>query len=96
MPLGVDICEPPMLFALQAVGLEVRDGQQTMLDARQIKSMDEIVLRLLSACDASTKTVELHPEGRSYCVARAGGRIVDKHNERRRTCGVWGPVRRCR
>ena len=44
MPLGVDICEPPMLFALQAAGIEVRDGQQTMLDARQIKSMDEIVL----------------------------------------------------
>ena len=49
MPLGVDICEPPMLFALQAVGLEVRDGQQTMLDARQIKSMDEIVLLNQSA-----------------------------------------------
>ena len=49
MPLGVDICEPPMLFALQAVGLEVRDGQQIMLDARQIKSMDEIVLLNQSA-----------------------------------------------
>jgi Xaa-Pro aminopeptidase len=44
MPIGVDICEPPMLFALQAAGLDVRDGQQVMLDARQIKSMDEIVL----------------------------------------------------
>ena len=49
MPIGVDICEPPMLFALQAAGLEVRDGQQTMLDARQIKSMDEIVLLNMSA-----------------------------------------------
>ena len=49
MPVGVDICEPPMLFALQAAGLEVRDGQQTMLDARQIKSMDEIVLLNMSA-----------------------------------------------
>ena len=49
MPLGVDIVEPPMLFALQAVGLEIRDGQQVFLDARQIKSMDEIVLLNQSA-----------------------------------------------
>ena len=49
MPIGVDICEPPMLFALQAAGLTVLDGQQTMLDARQIKSMDEIVLLNMSA-----------------------------------------------
>ena len=44
MPLGVDICEPPMLFELQRLGLEVRDGQQVMLDAREIKSRDEIML----------------------------------------------------
>lgn len=44
MPLGVDIVEPPMMFELQRVGIEVRDGQQVMLDAREIKSQDEIVL----------------------------------------------------
>lgn len=44
MPLGVDVVEPPMMFALQSVGIEVRDAQQIFLDARQIKSMDEIVL----------------------------------------------------
>lgn len=44
MPLGVDIVEPPMLFALQNEGLEIRDVQQVMLNARQIKSGDEIVL----------------------------------------------------
>ena len=44
MPVGVDICEPPMMFALKAAGIDVRDGQQVMLDARQIKSMDEIML----------------------------------------------------
>ncbi|WP_353222126.1 M24 family metallopeptidase [Salinisphaera hydrothermalis] len=43
-PVGVDIVEPPMLFALQAEGLDVRDVQQVMLDARQIKSKDEIIL----------------------------------------------------
>src|SRR5437899_6730421 len=44
MPLGLDICEPGMLFALQEEGIEVRDGQQMMLAAREIKSHDEITL----------------------------------------------------
>jgi Xaa-Pro dipeptidase len=49
MPLGVDILEPPLHEALVACGVEVRDGQQTMLDARQLKSLDEITL-LNTAC----------------------------------------------
>lgn len=44
MPIGVDWIELPMHEALVAEGIEIRDGQQTMLDARQIKSPDEIVL----------------------------------------------------
>ncbi|HTP97187.1 MAG TPA: M24 family metallopeptidase [Burkholderiales bacterium] len=44
MPLGLDVCEPPMLFALQELGIEVRDGQQMMLSAREVKSHDEITL----------------------------------------------------
>src|SRR5881296_4054730 len=44
MPLGLDICEPPMLFALQEADIQVRDGQQMMLAAREIKSHDEITL----------------------------------------------------
>ena len=44
MPVGVDVVEPPMLFELQKAGIEVRDGQQTMLLAREIKSHDEITL----------------------------------------------------
>jgi Xaa-Pro dipeptidase len=49
MPIGVDIVEPPMLAALQDEGILVRDGQQTMLDAREVKSIDEITL-LNTAC----------------------------------------------
>jgi len=48
-PIGLDIAELPMIFALQQAGLEVVDGQQTMLDARQIKSADEIMLLNMSA-----------------------------------------------
>jgi Xaa-Pro dipeptidase len=44
LPLGVDIAETPMLLELQRVGIEVRDAQQVMLDARLIKSADEIAL----------------------------------------------------
>jgi Xaa-Pro aminopeptidase len=44
MPLGLDLCEPPMMFALQKQGIEIRDGQQLMLDAREVKSHDEITL----------------------------------------------------
>jgi len=49
MPLGVDIVEPLFLFALQKLGIEVRDCQQTMLDAREIKSHDEITLLNMAA-----------------------------------------------
>lgn len=48
-PLGVDIVEPPVLFALQRAGIEVVDGQQLMQQARVIKTQDEITL-LDSAC----------------------------------------------
>jgi Xaa-Pro aminopeptidase len=44
MPIGVDIIEPPMMFELERAGLKVRDGQQVMLEAREIKSADEIAL----------------------------------------------------
>ncbi|MFL5724158.1 MAG: M24 family metallopeptidase [Chloroflexota bacterium] len=44
MPIGVDIVEPPMVAALAEEGITVRDGQQVMLDAREVKSKDEITL----------------------------------------------------
>jgi Xaa-Pro aminopeptidase len=43
-PVGVDIVEPPFLFEMQKQGLTVVDAQQHMLDARVIKSPDEIML----------------------------------------------------
>ncbi|MFF4597571.1 M24 family metallopeptidase [Amycolatopsis sp. NPDC001319] len=43
-PVGVDIVEPPFLFEMQRQGLTVVDAQQAMLDAREIKSSDEITL----------------------------------------------------
>jgi Xaa-Pro aminopeptidase len=43
-PVGVDIVEPAFLFEMQRQGLHVVDCQQLMLDAREIKSQDEIML----------------------------------------------------
>jgi len=43
-PVGVDVIELPILFALQAAGVKVVDGQQLFLEARRIKTRDEIGL----------------------------------------------------
>jgi len=48
-PLGVDVIELPVLFALQQLGIEVVDGQQAFMEARRIKTSDEIRL-LTQAC----------------------------------------------
>lgn len=49
MPLGVDMAETSVFLALQDAGITVRDGQQVMMLAREIKSEDEIML-LTQAC----------------------------------------------
>jgi Xaa-Pro aminopeptidase len=43
-PVGVDVIELPVLFALQAQGIKVVDGQQLMHEVRKIKTQDEITL----------------------------------------------------
>jgi Xaa-Pro dipeptidase len=48
-PLGVDVAETSVFLELQRIGLDVRDGQQAMMLAREIKSPDEITL-LTQAC----------------------------------------------
>jgi Xaa-Pro aminopeptidase len=44
MPIGVDYAETAMFLELQQAGLRVVDGQQIMLDAREVKNIDEIIL----------------------------------------------------
>jgi Xaa-Pro dipeptidase len=48
-PIGVDVVEMPVLTALRAQGLDVVDGQQVFLEARRLKTTDEISL-LTQAC----------------------------------------------
>jgi len=48
-PVGIDWADVPTFFELMHAGVEVRDGQQVMLDAREIKSRDEITLLATAA-----------------------------------------------
>src|ERR1700678_1948878 len=59
-PLGVDIIEPPILFALQREGIKIVDGQQLMSDARVIKTRDEIALLNTSAMMVDAAYDELY------------------------------------
>ncbi len=86
MPLGVDVVEMPMLRELEAAGIDVRDGQQVMLDARQIKNQDEILL--LSQAAAMVDGVyqdifeALKPGVRENdIVALATGRLLEMGSE---------------
>lgn len=59
-PLGVDIVELPILFALQAAGVQVVDGQQTFLRARTVKTRDEILLLTQAASMVDAAYEELY------------------------------------
>src|SRR5580658_2788451 len=48
-PVGVDVAEMPVLAALAAEGIQCVDGQQIFLEARRVKTPDEISL-LAQAC----------------------------------------------
>jgi Xaa-Pro aminopeptidase len=48
-PVGVDVVEMPILAALAEQGLRVVDGQQVFLEARRLKTPDEVAL-LTQAC----------------------------------------------
>ncbi|HUX68400.1 MAG TPA: M24 family metallopeptidase [Terriglobales bacterium] len=59
-PVGVDVVEPPVLFALQREGLTIVDGQQLMSDARVIKTEDEITLLNTAAAMVDAAYDELY------------------------------------
>lgn len=85
-PLGVDILELPILFALQAEGITVVDGQQVFLEARRIKTQDEITLLTSAAAmvDAAyDKLYEfLRPGVReNECVGLVAKTLYDQGSE---------------
>ncbi len=87
MPLGIDLMELPMLRALEAEGVEIVDGQQAMLDAREIKTPDEIELLKVAAgmVDATYMDIAkaIKPGAReSDLVAIANERLYSMGSER--------------
>jgi Xaa-Pro aminopeptidase len=85
-PVGVDAIEPPVLFALQAEGIQIVDGQQLMQQARVIKTRDEITL-LNTACmmvDAAYEELyrAMRPGIReNECVALVNKALYDMGSE---------------
>lgn len=87
LPLGIDIMELPMLRALEAEGIEVVDGQQALLDAREIKTADEIELLKLAAAMVDGTYVDIaraiRPGTReNELVAIANDRLFRQGSER--------------
>jgi Xaa-Pro aminopeptidase len=85
-PVGVDVVEPAVLFALQRRGLEIVDGQQLMQAARVRKTVDEITL-LDTACmmvDAAYEELyrEMRPGMReNECVGLVSKVLYDLGSE---------------
>ncbi|GAT88289.1 Xaa-Pro aminopeptidase [Paenarthrobacter nicotinovorans] len=59
-PLGVDVIELPILFALQQEGIHVVDGQQVFMEARRVKTHDEIRLLTQAASMVDAAYEELY------------------------------------
>jgi Xaa-Pro aminopeptidase len=59
-PVGVDVVEPEVLFALQREGIEVVDGQQLLQESRKIKTVDEISLLNMAASMVDVAYHELY------------------------------------
>ena len=77
-PLGVDVVEPVVMFALQKEGLNVVDGQQLMLEARKVKSEDEIVLLNTACAMVDAAYDELYMFLRSGVKESEGVALVNK------------------
>ena len=84
--IGVDVIEPPVLFALQALGIPVVDGQQVFLEARRVKTTDEIGLltQAASMVDAAYEDLYefLRPGVReNECVGLVAKKLFDLGSE---------------
>ncbi len=83
MPIGVDIIEPPMMFELEKAGLKVKDGQQTMLEARELKCADEIHLlnRAAAMVDGAYQLIneELKPGVRENDIVAMVNEYLYRH-----------------
>jgi Xaa-Pro aminopeptidase len=85
-PLGVDVVEPEVLFALQRAGITVVDGQQVLQEARKLKTVDEISLLNMAAGMVDAAYHELYHAMRpgireSDCVALVSKLLYEMGSE---------------
>jgi Xaa-Pro aminopeptidase len=85
-PVGVDVAEPAVLFALQAEGVEVIDGQQLMQESRKIKTIDEISLLNMAAAMVDVAYHDLYHQMRpgireNECVGLVSKVLYDLGSE---------------
>lgn len=85
-PLGVDVVELPILFALQNEGLQVVDGQQVFLEARRVKTPDEITLLSTAASMVDAAYDQLYEFLRpgvreNQCVGLVAKSLYDQGSE---------------
>jgi Xaa-Pro aminopeptidase len=59
-PLGVDVIELPVLAAMQRAGITVVDGQQVFMEARRVKTAEEISLLTHAASMVDTAYEDLY------------------------------------
>src|SRR5262252_6415682 len=85
-PIGVDVVEPAVLFALQTEGLTIVDGQELMSNARVIKTQDEISLLNHSAAMVDAAYEDLYKAMKpgmreNEAVALVAERLYDMGSE---------------
>ena len=85
-PLGVDVIELPILFALQAQGITVIDGQQAFMEARRVKTQDEITLLTQAASMVDAAYEDLYQFLRpgvkeNECVGLVSKKLYDLGSE---------------
>ena len=85
-PLGVDMIELPVLFALQAAGIQVVDGQALMQDVRKIKTEDEITLLNMACAMVDAAYDDLYRAMRpgireNDCVALVNNKLFELGSE---------------
>jgi Xaa-Pro aminopeptidase len=85
-PVGVDVIEPPVWFALNELGIPVVDGQQVFLEARRVKTPDEIGLLTQAASMVDSAYEELYDFLRpgvreNECVGLVSKKLFDLGSE---------------
>src|SRR3972149_6301324 len=99
-PVGMDIADIPLVRALEKKGLEVVDGQQVMLEARMIKTKDEIELLKTAAAmvDAAYESIAraIRPGARENDLVAVANQVLYSLGSELADCGNSVPGSRAK